>query len=177
MNKKNKTGLKMVLTVWLTLLFMDIEAQIPKEYQNKDRYSDSIALDYLRNAYPGRHIGYSAITLNNETKNVRNYNSYVAFELPIQVNDITIDTIRVVNFGVTSEHDPCFMLVLHYTNKAVKHFVLGKAALNNDVKKLQRFLKSLKGRVKENHLIEIWDLFVKCKQGIIFTPLYIHELT
>lgn len=156
------------------VVFPKIYGQPQRKYQKIDTYSDSIVLKYLNSTYPNDSLGWSQIILKGKKQAVRNYYDYLAFSLPVKMEKVGTDTIKMINFGPNADHRPCFTLVLHKSDNVTDYFILGRETFISDILKLQNFTSKLGGEVKEKCLIEIWDLFVKCRQGIIYTPLYVH---
>ena len=169
MRKIDRRRLKFILGLIFTSICLSGSAQ---KYTHASEY-DSIVISHLRNVYPKRTIGWTTITISNKKQRVKNYDSYLAFRLPIK-GDIYSDTIEIVNFEITSEHEPAFMLVLYKSETGTDHFVLGGAELSKEIDTLQDFFNSLKKKIKYKYQLEIWDLFIKRRQGIAKTPIYLH---
>ncbi len=162
--------LQLFLFALLLILSVDGTAQASKKDEHTEFYNDSIALDYLKDIYPDRNIGWSEILLNNKRQKVRNFHSQVCFRLPAVSND----TIVAVSFGINSDHEPCFMLVIWKNDQNIARVLLGKESLNAEVSSLQNFITNLAHPIEEKYQLELWDLFVKCRQGVSNMPLYIH---
>lgn len=146
-------------------------SQKPDAYKAVTNYEDSVILRLLTKYYPGDSISKKHIVINGEIKDIKKYYGYLSFRLPINKSG----EIRIINFGTYSEHNPNFMLVLKcFGDKKEESFVLGKNNLEEDLKLLDNLFSSFLQAVDEKYKLEILNLFLQCKQGILQTHCFIY---
>jgi hypothetical protein len=128
----------------------------------KDHFCDSILSAYLLKLYP------------NPDENIlgsgRNY-KYLSFRLPIENKS---DTVKILNFGENSTHRPSLMLLLivsgHINSKQV---LLGFESIESDLAIIKDFFL-LYPDIKKKYKLEILDIWLQSRKGIIKTDCYIH---
>ncbi|MHA4811760.1 hypothetical protein ACX0G9_26925 [Flavitalea flava] len=151
---------KIILPVFLILSSISSVAQISSDI--KDHFSDSIVSSYLVKLYPSLD--------ENVLGNGRNYR-YLSFRLPIENKS---DTIEILNFGENSTHRPSLMLVLIVSgNSSSKQLLLGLESLELDLASIKNFFLLYPG-VKKRYKLEILDIWLQSRKGVIKTDCYIH---
>jgi hypothetical protein len=138
-------------------------AQNPKDSGTDitDTFSNHIIDSCLLSLYPNadEHIlGHG-----------RNYR-YLSFRLAIENKP---DSVKIINFGEKSTHRPSLMLVLVISNsKLVNQILLCRHSLDSDFAPLKGFFALYP--IKEKYKLEILDIWVQSRKGVIRTDCYIH---
>jgi len=156
----NLMNLKIILYPLLILNIFSLKAQFCNEI--KDHFSDSLVSSYLLKLYPDPR--------ENVLGNGRNYR-YLSFSLPIKSE---LDTIKILNFGENSTHRPCLMLLLIVSrNINSKQLLLGLDSLESDLESIKTIFR-LYTEIREKYKIEILDIWLQSRKGIIKTDCYLN---
>lgn len=151
---------KIILFIFFILNSYSSTAQIRSDI--KDHFSYSIISAYLLKLYPNPD--------ENVLGNGRNY-KYLAFRLAIENN---VDTIKILNFGENSTHRPSLMLILVVSgSSSSKQLLLGLKSLESDLASIKDFFLVYLG-IKKKYKLEILDIWLQARKGIIDTDCYIH---
>ena len=146
-------------------------SQKPDGCKNITNYEESVILRLLIKYYPSDSISKKHLVINGKINNIKKYYGYLSFRLPINKNE----EIRIINFGTYSEHNPNFMLVLkRFGDNLEESFVLGKNNLEQDLKLLDNLFSSFLKGVDEKYKLEILNLFLQFKQGVLQTHCFIY---
>jgi hypothetical protein len=99
----------------------------------------------------------------------RNYR-YLSFRLAIENR---LDTVRIINFGENTTHRPCLMLLLILSNgQILDQSLLCQRSLDSDLVAFKRFFDL--HPIREKYQLEIMDIWIQSRKGIIKTDCYIH---
>ena len=151
---------KIIVFIFFILNNYSSTAQLSSDI--KDHFSDSIVSAYLLKLYPNPD--------ENVLGNGRNY-KYLSFRLPIEKK---IDTIKILNFGENSTHRPSLMLLLIISgNLNSKQLLLGFESLESDLVSIKDFFL-LYPDIRKKYKLEILDIWLQSRKGIIKTDCYIH---
>jgi len=156
--------MKYVIRIWVILLLNNHSAvgQSPAAADMTDKYLKNIIDSCLLKLYPDsdEHV----------LENGRNYR-YLSFRLTIK--DKT-DTIEMINFGENSTHRPSLTLLLFISSRElVDQIMLCQRSLESDLKALTDFF-SRHEPVAERYKLEMIDIWVQSRKGIIKTDCHIH---
>lgn len=125
----------------------------------KNYYIDSIINNFFLLNYPDDDI-----------KGNGRYYEYNSFRLPIKNR---ADTIKIINFGENSTHRPRLMMVLITSlNKPIRQYILGKESAEYDLNTLENLF--LLFPLQEDFKLEILDIWLQSRKGILKTNCYIH---
>lgn len=150
---------KLVLSIVLSLNHYSSIAQTDSNL--KDHFSDSISA-YLLKLYPN--------PAENVLGNGRNF-KYLSFRLPVKNKS---DTAEMLNFGENSTHRPSLMLLLIVSGHVnLKQVLLGFESLESDLATIKDFFL-LYPDMKEKYKLELLDIWLQSRKGIIKTDCYIH---
>jgi hypothetical protein len=152
------------------LLFFIISNSIALKAQERDGIYDSLAISFLREVYPHENIGFRSDTMKGIKKTVRNFYAYRSFHLTIK-DSLTIE---MVNLGAYLSEGGWYIAIIDSSKERKTYLYLGKKNLEDDLERLRRYFESKRGILKKEYKLEILDLFLRCENGQIETPVYIH---
>ena len=152
------------------LFFVVIGTSTAIEAQEKKGFYDSVAISFLKQIYPHYNIGFRNDTSNGTIKRVHNFYAYPSFHLT--TNDSL--SIEVVNLGTYFSEERGFILIIDSNKNGKVYMCLGEKSLEDDLAQLTNYFESKKKILKIEYKLEILDLFLRCKNGQIKTPVYIH---
>lgn len=84
------------------------------------------------------------------------------------------DTIEIMNFGDNSTHRPALMLIAVRSNNVLHdEFLLCQQSLAYDLDVFRRFF-GLYASIRESYQLEMIEIWVQSRKGILRTGCYIH---
>lgn len=157
--------------IFFGIMFNYSFAQKSNSCKTITKNEDSVILSLLVKYFPNDSISNKHLIINGKINDIQKYYGYLSYRLSLNKNA----EIRIVNFGTYIEHNPNFMLVIKMSDNNIEDsFVLGKGKLEDDLQLIEKLFSSSLNTVNENYKLEILEIFLQSRLGVLQTKCYIH---
>jgi hypothetical protein len=155
------------LSLVLFFIVSDCAAVIAQE---RKAFYDSLAISFLHKVYPQEIIGFRNDSINGIKKTVHNFYAYPSFHMT--VGDSL--TVELVNFGVYYSEEGWYIAIVDSNKNGRTYLYLGRKTIEDDLELLRNYFEAKRGILKREYKLEILELYLRCVNGQIQTPVYIH---